>query len=99
MARIQKVQPIVYEALLNCPETRADDHLLVLEVYKRFVSVETSFKTVLEQHLELGLPSFASILRVRRRLQKIYPELVNKKAAEIREIKREEYRAYATLNN
>lgn len=95
MARITKVQPIVYEALLTRPETRADDYILVLEVYKHYISAEMSLKTVLEHHIELGLPSFASILRARRRLQEKYPELVNETAAEIREGEREEYRAYA----
>jgi hypothetical protein len=95
MARIAKVQPIVYKALLNCPETRADDHLLVLEVYKHFIDAEISFKTALVQHRELGLPSFASILRSRRKLQKKYPELINQAAAEKREEERKEYEAYA----
>lgn len=95
MARIQNVQPIVYNALVDHPETRADDYKLVLEVYKHFTSVEMSFKTVLEQHIELGLPSFASILRTRRKLQRKHPELVDEKAAEIRESEREEYKAYA----
>lgn len=98
MARIAKVQPIVYKALLNCPETRADDHLLVLEVYKHFIAPETSLKNALEQHIALGLPSFASILRSRRKLQSKYPELINQAAAEMREEERKEYEAYA-LNN
>ena len=95
MARIQKVQPIVYEALVNCPETRADDYILVLEVFKHFISPEMSINTVLEHHIELGLPSFASILRTRRKLQRKHPELVNAKAAEIREAEEKEYRDYA----
>jgi hypothetical protein len=95
MARIAKVQPIVYKALLERPETRADDYILVLEVYKHFISAEMSLKTVLEHHIELGLPSFASIVRSRRKLQKIYPELVNKEAAKIRAQERKEYKAYA----
>ncbi len=95
MARVQKVQPIVYEALLTKPETRADDHILVLEVFKHFISEEMSFNTVLEHHLEYGLPSFASIIRARRKLQTKYPELVNAKAADIRERERKKYKAYA----
>ena len=95
MARVQKVQPIVYKALLDYPETRADDYLLVLEVYKHFISADMSFSTVLEHHIELGLPSFASIIRIRRKLQKKYPELENKAMAAIRESEREKYKAYA----
>jgi hypothetical protein len=96
MARLyNQVQPLVFNALLDHPETRADDFMLVREVYSQFVSGEMSFNTVLEHHIELGLPSFASILRARRKLQKEHPELVNAKAAEIRAGEEKEYKAYA----
>lgn len=96
MARIQNVQPLVYTALIEKPETRANDYLLVLEVYKHFASVEMSLKEVLEHHKEFGLPSFASIIRIRRKLQKKYPELENLPAAEMRSKEETKYRAYAT---
>lgn len=98
MARIAKVQPLVYNALVDYPETRADDYMLVLEVYKNFISVDMSLKTILEHHIELGLPSFASIARCRRKLQRKHPELVNKTAADIRAKEETEYKNYA-LNN
>ena len=98
MARIQKVQPLVYNALVDNPETRTDDFILVLEVLKNFVTPEMRLETVLEHHIELGIPSFASILRSRRKLQKKHPELVNETAAEIRAQEETEYRDYA-LNN
>lgn len=95
MKNLRRVQTKVYKALVERPETRADDYLLVLEVYKHFISPEMSFSTVLERHIELGLPSFASISRTRRKLQKQYPELVNATAAAMREEERKEYEAYA----
>lgn len=95
MARIKKVQPIVYEVLTNNPVTRGNDYLLVLEVFKKFICEDMSIKTVLEHHAELGLPSFASIVRVRRKLQKAYPELENEKAKAMRAEERKEYKAYA----
>lgn len=98
MARINKVQPIVYEALTNNPATRGNDYLLVLEVFKHFISEDMSIKTILEHHIELGLPSFASIIRIRRKLQKKYPELENATAAEMRAEEEREYRAYAVHN-
>ena len=98
MARVSKVQPLVHKALAEKPETRADDHILVLEVFKNFISADMSLNTVLEHHIELGLPSFASILRARRKVQEKHPELVNETAATIREAERKEYKAYA-LNN
>lgn len=98
MARIRNVQPLVYNALVDNPEARTDDFILVLEVLKNFVTPEMRLETVLEHHIELGLPSFASILRSRRKLQRKYPELVNETAAEIRTKEEKEYRDYA-LNN
>lgn len=40
MARIQRVQPLVYKALVDHPETRTDDFILVLEVLKNFATAE-----------------------------------------------------------
>lgn len=98
MARLRKVQPLVYNALADHPETRTDDFILVLEVLKNFVTPEMRLETVLEHHEELGLPSFASILRTRRKLQRKYPELVNTTTAQMREAAEEDYRKYALDN-
>lgn len=95
MKNLRRVQEKVFKALTEKPETRADDYLLVLEVYKHYISAEMSFSTVLERHIELGLPSFASISRIRRKLQKQNPELTNATAAAMREEERKEYEAYA----
>ena len=95
MARITKVQPIVHNILIDKPETRADDFILALEVYKHFVNIEMSLATVFEHHIELGLPSLASIVRVRRKLQRKHPELEDKTAAEIRAQEETEFRDYA----
>jgi hypothetical protein len=98
MARIMEVQKLVHNALIDRPETRTDDFILVLEVLKNFVTTEMSLETVLEHHRELGVPSFASIVRARRKLQTKYPELINAKAAQIRAAEEKEFKAYA-LNN
>lgn len=95
MARISKVQPLVYKALVENPETRADDFLLVLEVLKNFVTAEMQLDTVFKHHVELGIPSLSSIYRIRRKLQRKYPELVNATAAAIRAEEETEYKAYA----
>lgn len=73
MARVKQVQPLVFSALVYNPETRTDDFILVLEVWKNFVTPEMRLETVLEHHTELGIPSFASIVRARRKLQAQYP--------------------------
>lgn len=93
--RIQKVQPLVHKALIDNPVTQTDDFLLVLEVLKNFVTAEMSLETVLEHHIELGVPSFASIVRARRKLQTKYPELINEKAAEIRAEEERKFKDYA----
>ena len=95
MARIQKVQDLVFDILLDYPETRGNDFLLVLEVFKRFTSATLSFEEVLRRHLEFGLPSFASVVRSRRKLQRKYPELIDREAADVREIEEEVYCEYA----
>ena len=98
MARINNVQPLVYRALTDKPETRTDDFILILEVLKNFVTPQMRLETVLEHHAELGVPSFASILRIRRKLQTKYPELVYEPTARMRELAEQDYRDYA-LNN
>jgi hypothetical protein len=98
MAKLAKVQPLVFNALVDLPETRKDDYLLTLEVFKNFVSEDMSLKTVFEHHVELGLPSITSIARVRRKLQREFPELTDTAAQEVRAGEEREYRAYA-INN
>lgn len=95
MKRIQNVQPLVYKALADIPETRTDDFILVLEVLKNFITPQMNFETVLKHHLELGVPSFASIIRIRRKLQRQYPELTNKASAEMRSEAEKDYKEYA----
>lgn len=97
MARIAKVQPLVYAALVEKPETRKDDFLLILEVLKHFVTTDIELETILKQHVELGIPSFASIIRVRRKLQEEYPELEDPAAVAIRQAEEEEFKTYARL--
>ena len=95
MARLSVLEPLVYDILADKPETQTDDFILVLEVFKRYVTGEMQLETVLVHHEELGLPSFASILRTRRKVQEKYPELVNKTTARKRSNARKDYKAYA----
>lgn len=98
MAQLHKVQGLVYQALTEKPETRADNFLLILEVYGKLINEHMSLKTVLENHTLLGLPSIESITRARRKLQEKYPELKTPAAVAIRAGEEAEYRAYA-INN
>ena len=95
MARIKKVEPLVYNALVDNPSARTDDFILVAEVFKEFLPAGAMFEKVCEYHAQLGLPSFASIIRIRRKLQRKYPELVNEKTAEMRTKAETDYKGYA----
>lgn len=98
MARIQNVQPLVLEALENNPVTRKDDFILILEVLKNFVTADMSLEAVLKHHVKLGVPSFASIIRIRRILQTKYPHLVDEAAQDVRTQEEKEFKAYALEN-
>ena len=95
MARIKKVEPLVYAALTDNKSARSDDFILVAEVYKNFITDGMRLVHALENHDILGLPSFASIIRIRRKLQNKYPELVNEKTAEMRTKAESDYKGYA----
>ena len=98
MAKIKNVQPLVYQALEYFEETRNDDFLLIYHVLKHFVTSDLRLDTVLKHHVELGIPSFASIIRIRRILQKKYPHLEGKKAKAVRQAEETEFRQYALDN-
>lgn len=95
MEKAKKIQPLVYTALLDYPETREDDFLLILQVYKTVINTEMRFDLVCREHKALGLPSFASIIRIRRKLQREFPELANADTAAMRAEAEREYREYA----
>lgn len=97
MAKIQKVEPLVYKALVDIPATRDNDFILIHEVLKNFVDTKMSISTALNNHVILGLPSFASIIRIRRKLQAQYKELEGTKVKEQRAKEEQEFRDYAKV--
>lgn len=78
MSKCAKVEPIVKEVLEEKPYTRSDDFALVYEVFKKFLPNldNLSFKDVMENHKEFGLPYFETIRRTRPKLQNKFPELL-----------------------
>lgn len=99
MANLYKVEAIVKKVLTKHPEARDDDFLLVFRAYKKMnPSIKGMyFWHVMRNHKELGLPSFESITRARRKLQSNFPELKSSsKAAEIRAEEYMEYIDYST---
>lgn len=88
------LRKIVKDVLSINKYARDDDFVLVLEVYRkmRFLAPTMAMEDVFERHKELGLPSFESITRCRRKLQKECPELRASEYA--RKIRKEEEMAY-----
>lgn len=76
------------------PETRGDDFLLLLEVYKMYNAENYTFEYVLKEHIKLGLPSIHSIIRLRRLVQSEHEELQDKEAVTRRKEEEKQYKAY-----
>lgn len=77
MSRIKKIEPIVRQVLEEVEQARADDFLLVAEVYSRLVPECASmpFSAVMLGHKELKLPYFESIRRTGAKLRAANEEL------------------------
>lgn len=101
MQKLYKVEDLVKEVLEKRPETRADDFILVLEVYGMVMAsiddplYPISFYDVMKYHKRYGFPSFHTITRCRRKLQALYPELKNKEVEIARINETKEYIEYA----
>jgi len=75
MSKLKTLEPKVKAILESKPAARKDDFILVLEVYKKYISPKTPIGYALENHKKYDLPPFASIVRVRRKLQSTDPSL------------------------
>ena len=78
--RIHKLEDTIKPILETNVLARDDDFELVLRTYEKLLDYSAyvgtmSFRTLMENHIELGLPPFESITRCRRKLQQMYPEL------------------------
>lgn len=96
--KIKKTEEMVKEALEFYPSTREDDFILIGSVYeminKDFIRYPLS--TIIEHHVELGLPSIETITRARRKLQRKYPDLMgSKQIKKLRKDREIEFYQYA----
>ena len=75
--KIKRIEGVVKQVLLENEEARDDDYILIADVCNRMIpSVgKLPFNICLLGHEELGLPSFESITRARRKLQEMNPSL------------------------
>lgn len=95
---LYKLEDVVKEVLTNFEETRSNDFELIYAVYREIDFVHTTrepFHEIMLNHKKYGLPPFESITRARRKIQKNYPELANKKVQEARYNETVEYIDYA----
>lgn len=102
MKSIKKTTALVKEILEEVPEAREDDMLLYYRVCEKLniYSLGRSFGYMLLSLKEEGLPSFKSVERSRRKLQRAYPHLAaGKSVKDMRKEQEEEYRKYANEVN
>lgn len=95
MAKLNTTHNTVLRILETKPETRSDDWLLILEVWKEYINTEMSVETLFNYHVALGVPSFETIRRCRQKIQANNPHLVDEKAKTIRREEEKEFRQYA----
>jgi len=95
MKRLKSIEPKVETALRNNPKARKDDFILILDVYKNYGVAAMPLNEVLINHKEYNLPSFASIIRIRRQLQCADPSLCDADTVEKRAEAEADYVDYA----
>lgn len=96
--RIKEVEQNVQYVLEKYPQTRGDDFMLVSAVWLigYDLAADLSWVYVFATHKSLGLPSWGSITRARRKLQAEFPELrADDSTEDIRMKEQEKFIAYA----
>lgn len=97
MNKILNTTKLVKTILTEKPETRDDDNLLWLEALRSATKdfkygskmADLTLAYVLKSIHSLGLPSFETVSRARRKLQEKYPELRGSEEARRHRAKRE----------
>lgn len=76
MEKLRTIEQKIAWELLQHPQTRESDWILMLRLYQDFYGVKatTSFSAVCLMHEEAGLPTFESVTRLRRKLQEKDPK-------------------------
>lgn len=98
MKNMRKLEGVVKNTLEISESAREDDFLLVCKVYGELNGAVKykNFEYVMKNHKELGLPSFESITRARRKLQSKYVYLrPPKEIQRVRTEQMDRFREYA----
>lgn len=95
--RLKDLEPTVKRVLEYSIESRKDDFILVLNVYRELQpSISNlSFTSVMAEHKALKLPSIASVTRCRRKIFENNPDLRDTRTTDIRVDEQERYIDYA----
>lgn len=84
--KIKKLEEIVVKVLLNCPQTRDDDKLLILKVWAwqnpQLRASDYSFTNFAINYLNGLYADSESITRARRKIQEKNPDLRGEKWSE-----------------
>ena len=100
---LREVKRAVFYALKDNPETRNDDNLLYYTVCKEWATLNgldistLHFSSVFLGN-PFGFPRFESVVRLRRMVQRAYPELISEKTAKGRKLKEADFVKYARQN-
>ena len=94
MIRMDVVEPIVYEILVERPMTRTNDQLLYIAYWCK-ERPNVPFLDFFKNYKKYDCRSYKTIERVRRRLQRKFPELADKKTQLKRYELEQEYKEYA----
>ena len=97
MGKILKVEERVRKILVHNPQTRNDDNLLIYEYLSTYHDINNvSIKELLLNSKQLGIPSFETITRARRKVQECSPYLkATEKIDKIRMNREKEFVDYA----
>lgn len=90
-------EAMVLEVLQEVEAARSDDYILFAEIIDRFYPEVRSipFCVALMRHNEMAVPSYESITRVRRKVQRKFPEFESERARARRERREQVYKNYA----
>lgn len=93
----KNVEEKVLKVLEKYPVTRKDDWFLIYAVNLEYNAdiKNMSYADVMRYHKELGLPSYKSITRARRKIMETRQDLIDWKTAVIRAEEKEEYKEYS----
>ena len=97
MSKFKSMEKIVFDVLVEHPQTRKDDYLLILAVCAKTDAdiIGISFKEAMLHHHEHRIPNLKTVERCRRKIQAVHPELKDYDTAEKREEEYEKYYEYA----